>query len=66
MADEKKKRPNEQKDSNKYKSGDANKNTVADLNAINFANRTIKKLKDAEKNREEDRKQRRLVEARIL
>ena len=51
MADEKKKRPNEQKDSNKYTSGDANKNTVADLNAINFANRTIKKLQDAEKNK---------------
>ncbi len=55
MADEKKKRPNEQKDSNKYTSGDANKNTVADLNAINFANRTIKKLQDAEKNKNKNK-----------
>lgn len=43
MAD-KKKRPNEQTEENKYKDGTAKTNTSVDLNSINFRNRDVTKF----------------------
>jgi hypothetical protein len=36
-------RPNQQKEENKYKSGDANKGKPVDLNAVNFKNKDVVK-----------------------
>ena len=49
----KKKRPNEQKEENKYKEGSA-KTGVADLDDITFKNAQAKKLLDAKKQKERD------------
>ena len=49
----KKKRPNEQKEENKYKEGSA-KEGVVDLNEITFKNAQAKKLLDAKKRKERD------------
>lgn len=46
---EKTPRENQQKEENKYKSGAANKNTKADLDAITFKNAQAKKLLELQK-----------------